>query len=69
MCNAQLKNLDAIAGKLFEKAPAAEAPAADEDEDIKVAQEIIPEVKREIPDRLKYREIIDLTGGENNGNA
>lgn len=50
MCNAQLKNLDAIAGKLFEKAPAAEAPAADEDEDIKVAQEIIPEVKREIPE-------------------
>ena len=26
-------------------------------------------VKRELPERLKYREIIDLTGGGNNGNA
>ena len=49
MCNAQLKNLDAIAGKFFDKAPAAEAAPAD-DEDVKVAQEIIPEVKREIPE-------------------
>ncbi len=26
-------------------------------------------VKRELPERLKYKEVIDLTGGENNGNA
>lgn len=26
-------------------------------------------VKREVPERLKYRELIDLRGGENNGNA
>lgn len=48
MCNAQLKNLDAIAGKLFDKAPAEEeAPA---DDDVTLAQEIIPEVKRAIPE-------------------
>ena len=47
MCNAQLKNLDAIAGKTFDKAPAAveEEPV---EEDVKIAQEIIPDIKREV---------------------
>lgn len=47
MCNAQLKNLDAIAGKTFDKAPAAveEEPV---EEDVTIAQEIIPDIKREV---------------------
>ena len=51
MCSAQLKNIDAIAAKTFESVPApAAAPVVEEEpveDDVKIAQEIIPEVKRE----------------------
>ena len=51
MCSAQLKNIDAIAAKTFENVPApAAAPVVEEEveDDVKIAQEIIPEVKREV---------------------
>lgn len=47
MCSAQLKNIDAIAAKTFEAVPAAPVVEEPEDDDMKIAQEIIPEVKAE----------------------
>ena len=50
MCNAQLKNLDAIAAKTFDKAPAAPAAPVKEpvEDDVKIAEETIPDLKREV---------------------
>lgn len=48
MCNAQLKNLDAIASKTFGKAAAPAVEEAPVEDDVKIAEEIIPDLKREV---------------------